>query len=287
MTDVIARSPLHPFPMASVQRSARRRSARLETEDDARPAKKQKLDDGGAPLKTPGRKHAANSKKSAACMSPEGTERIECDDALGADAMAAYTEDADGFQFARKKVTRKAPAKEKTAEAAQPASGEMSAQAGAQQTDTSNERPAQPAKKRKRRFSEAIREEGARPRRRSARLSGEKVQPVPPDDSKPTPATPQVGREGAVVRAEVTEPEGDEAGLRVEKRRVTTKIALPFADTPVITRNKEMRKNSGGHRRSSTGLRGRRASSLIESGTSNGMFFLGPFRLLAGMLHTI
>jgi len=49
------------------------------------------------------------------------------------------------------------------------------------------------------------------------------------------------------------------------------RIMLPFADTPVITRNKEMRKgNKDGHRRSSTGLRGRRASSLIDSGMSNG-----------------
>lgn len=51
-----------------------------------------------------------------------------------------------------------------------------------------------------------------------------------------------------------------------------TKIALPFADTPVIKRNKEMRENKGkkGERRSSLSLRGRRASSLIESGNSNG-----------------
>lgn len=59
--------------------------------------------------------------------------------------------------------------------------------------------------------------------------------------------------------------------IRVDKKRGTTLISLPFADTPVIKRNKEMRKGSGsGHRRSSTGLRGRRASSLIDSGTSNG-----------------
>lgn len=55
-----------------------------------------------------------------------------------------------------------------------------------------------------------------------------------------------------------------------------TKIALPMADTPVIRKNKEMRqekgkKASGGQRRSSLGMRGRRASSLIDSGVSNGM----------------
>jgi kinetochore protein Mis13/DSN1 len=59
--------------------------------------------------------------------------------------------------------------------------------------------------------------------------------------------------------------------IHVEKPRDGTKIALPFADTPVIRRNKEMRQQTKSkHRRSSTGLRGRRASSLIESGTSNG-----------------
>ncbi|KAI2618141.1 Mis12-Mtw1 protein family-domain-containing protein [Hypoxylon sp. NC1633] len=43
------------------------------------------------------------------------------------------------------------------------------------------------------------------------------------------------------------------------------KIALPFSDTPIINRNKEMRRKTGA-RRSSLGMRGRRASSLIENG---------------------
>jgi kinetochore protein Mis13/DSN1 len=46
------------------------------------------------------------------------------------------------------------------------------------------------------------------------------------------------------------------------------KIALPFSDTPIINRNKELRKKGGGQRRSSLGMRGRRASSLIENGHS-------------------
>lgn len=54
----------------------------------------------------------------------------------------------------------------------------------------------------------------------------------------------------------------------------TTKIALPFADTPIIKRNKEMRKASADtNRRSSSGMRGRRASSLIDEGRGNGEFF--------------
>ncbi|KAN0083260.1 Mis12-Mtw1 protein family domain containing protein [Elaphomyces granulatus] len=52
----------------------------------------------------------------------------------------------------------------------------------------------------------------------------------------------------------------------------TSKIALPFTDTPVIRRNKEMREGRGRtQRRSSLGMRGRRASSLIESGVSNAL----------------
>lgn len=45
----------------------------------------------------------------------------------------------------------------------------------------------------------------------------------------------------------------------------TSKISLPFSDTPIIDRNKNMRKKDT-KRRSSLGLRGRRASSLIDAG---------------------
>jgi kinetochore protein Mis13/DSN1 len=54
---------------------------------------------------------------------------------------------------------------------------------------------------------------------------------------------------------------------KVETVKESTKIALPFADTPVINRNKELRRKTG-NRRSSLGMRGRRASSLIENGHS-------------------
>jgi kinetochore protein Mis13/DSN1 len=46
----------------------------------------------------------------------------------------------------------------------------------------------------------------------------------------------------------------------------SAKITLPMSDTPIINRNKEMRKKGNGNRRSSLGTRGRRASSLIDSG---------------------
>ena len=58
-----------------------------------------------------------------------------------------------------------------------------------------------------------------------------------------------------------------------ERDHAATKIALPFADTPVIRRNKAMRadKSGKGERRSSLSLRGRRASSLIDAGNSNAL----------------
>lgn len=50
-------------------------------------------------------------------------------------------------------------------------------------------------------------------------------------------------------------------------RQAGEKIAIPFSDTPVMNRNKEMRrKGEATGRRSSLGMRGRRASSLIENG---------------------
>ncbi|KAJ9156411.1 Kinetochore protein mis13 [Pleurostoma richardsiae] len=53
---------------------------------------------------------------------------------------------------------------------------------------------------------------------------------------------------------------------RREESPSAQKIALPFSDTPIMNRNKEFRKKAGGSRRSSLGMRGRRASSLIENG---------------------
>ncbi|KAK2741121.1 hypothetical protein FQN57_005722 [Myotisia sp. PD_48] len=62
-------------------------------------------------------------------------------------------------------------------------------------------------------------------------------------------------------------------GTPVVEQSSSTKITLPFADTPVIQRNKEMRKEKArkGPRRSSLSLRGRRASLLIETGASNAL----------------
>ncbi|KAG0638844.1 Mis12-Mtw1 protein family-domain-containing protein [Tuber brumale] len=45
-----------------------------------------------------------------------------------------------------------------------------------------------------------------------------------------------------------------------------TKVVLPISDTPIIRRNQQLRQKGQGNRRSSVGMRGRRASSLMDNG---------------------
>jgi kinetochore protein Mis13/DSN1 len=74
-----------------------------------------------------------------------------------------------------------------------------------------------------------------------------------------------------------------EAQAAAAASKDTTKIQIPFADTPVINRNKQLRQqHKQGHRRSSVGLRGRRASSLIDSGSTGTASQISPVRRGAG-----
>ena len=57
---------------------------------------------------------------------------------------------------------------------------------------------------------------------------------------------------------------------RRAKKEGVAKVVIPLSDTPIIQRNRQFRKEATGEgsngRRSSLGLRGRRASSLIDNG---------------------
>lgn len=89
----------------------------------------------------------------------------------------------------------------------------------------------------------------------------EKPPPLPPTPPPAAPAAPP-------AKATPTPMEVDSVEDSTHsKASDTKKIALPFSDTPVINRNKDMRRKTGA-RRSSLGMRGRRASSLIDSGHS-------------------
>ncbi|KAL1875376.1 hypothetical protein Daus18300_003115 [Diaporthe australafricana] len=88
--------------------------------------------------------------------------------------------------------------------------------------------------------------------RKSARKGTRKEQAPPvEDDSQATP---------------------EQVDKSLEQDPNAQKIALPFSDTPINEKNILFRKKgaaaAGGGRRSSVGLRGKRASSLIESGHS-------------------
>ncbi|PVI01459.1 hypothetical protein DM02DRAFT_524946 [Periconia macrospinosa] len=257
MSAIIARSPLQSLPMATNRPTTRRRSVKNAFEEEDAPApKRMKTEINGAGKKTNG----------ATKKAPK----------------TAYDEDDDGFQFTRRTSRRTAKA--------QP------------QPEPIPEEPLKPMPtRRKRPVAAPPQPDQLVPerRRRSARLSGdqnhmqqvdgpeereEPAKPAPRRTKKttqaptekekkkqPTPAPEvQPGRKSTIMGAQT--PTHNE--LHVSKKRDggATKIMLPFADTPVINRNKEMRKASKeGHRRSSTGLRGRRASSLIDSGMSNAL----------------
>ncbi|KAI0170625.1 Mis12-Mtw1 protein family-domain-containing protein [Pestalotiopsis sp. NC0098] len=78
--------------------------------------------------------------------------------------------------------------------------------------------------------------------------------------------SPQLSPRPAVQTPEPVAEKAKSKG-KAAKAAESKTIALPFSDTPVMNRNKEMRRKTGG-RRSSLGMRGRRASSLIDNGHS-------------------
>ncbi|RYC54036.1 hypothetical protein CHU98_g12173 [Xylaria longipes] len=101
--------------------------------------------------------------------------------------------------------------------------------------------------------------------RHRTRSSIDKVDPVPTKATNGALRTRRVEEEREPETAST--PMDVDKVERTEEVSEARKIALPFSDTPIINRNKEMRKKTG-NRRSSVGMRGRRASSLINSGHS-------------------
>ena len=184
----------------------------------------------------------------------------------------AYDEEVNGFTFTRTRAKRAKP------EPVLPPTIEE---------DKPEERTEPQPTKRIRRKSPssptaAPHETEKPPRRRSARLSDEHENADPPllhvkkkrrdrnssEKQLSQTAEPPVEKEQSqTARAE--EPNQDQRPIEISFD--ATKIALPFADTPRIQRNKDMRKTQAA-RRSSLGLRGRRASSLIDAGKSTGNF---------------
>lgn len=185
--------------------------------------------------------------------------------------IAEYDEDIGGFQFSRAttKKLKSAPAVNNVAieepVANSPRRGRPPKSHTAQPAeDTTTEDVGASTKKTK-----ATR---GRPKRVSVELQAE----VPPSrqtrkrDEEPPFPIEKPAKKGRPAKAK---PAVDISLRSPEPQGASSKIALPVADTPVIRRNKEMREGRGGkgQRRNSLGMRGRRASSLIDSGASNGV----------------
>lgn len=102
--------------------------------------------------------------------------------------------------------------------------------------------------------------------RRSTRLSGEKLAQEDVEKPQTNGASRGHGRRAEPAAPAPRAVKDMELSPQFDTSVGSAKIALPMSDTPIINRNKEMRKKGQGNRRSSLGMRGRRASSLIESG---------------------
>lgn len=264
--------------MATNRPSTRRRSAKQAFDDDDAPAPKRvKADLNGT-----------GKKATATATATKKTTKV------------AYDENDDGFQFSRR-TTRKstkaqaAPLQESIPEEKVAKPTPKPKPTRRREVLPSSPEPAPvkaPARRKKSMAAVDPESSDTQNRRRSARISGDRnslemrpksVEPLLPKRTgrKAAPDPQKRQKQKQVTPAPEEHPTHAFAGAQTpthhdsngakERDPNAKRIMLPFADTPVITRNKEMRKgNKDGHRRSSTGLRGRRASSLIDSGMSNG-----------------
>lgn len=281
MTTLVARPPLQVLSMSAVQSTSRRHSARLQRKEDS---------------------HGANGAHDSSNQNAIITTAKAQTSTVSTKKRKNYEEEDDGFAFSRvvkkKKQPRQSTAAQPEPFSRLPASSEAdnTANQNTKYDDKTKGPPvvekdkdiSEPAPK-KRRTRMSFSTPGAKeqkPVRRSKRLSTEAQEQGSPStkelkDLRPAKVRkdktekhkPPAQREEAEVSTQ-NEKDATLAAAPSDESHSSTKIALPFADTPVISRNKAMRegKSGKGERRSSLGLRGRRASSLIDSGTSNGMY---------------
>jgi kinetochore protein Mis13/DSN1 len=292
---IVTRTPLHNLSMTGAQANGiKRKSLRHNNDhpdDDDRPVKKSKSTNTNTASRNASQNTLKKAKKCEFALS------IHSDARMLMRLRPAYDSEDDGFAFTR---LRPKKAKGKTPDVAPEPETTAGASATATQAQPAQQLPppadehasieaTQPPRKKPRKTLPASPE--PTPRRRSKRLSGNSpVHDQAPATSEPAiesrsqqrnPATPPPAptNDENVAPAADGSPAVDQGELTIHKKRGPAKIPLPFGETPVLRRNKEMRKLSAEKsRRSSSGMRGRRASSLIEAGSSRGMWILySPF----------
>jgi kinetochore protein Mis13/DSN1 len=179
----------------------------------------------------------------------------------------AYDEEDDGFVFTRaSKKTKVAPTEPEPAPAPEPAPKKTNKRKARDEEPVATVKK---AKGRKMSFSTPKADSdtlNVPKKRKGARSSTGKAQNGETSTNQSTlentdyDSIDMIGAPGA--------DEKNKSRPEVEVSKNSMVISLPFSDTPIINRNKELRKKGGGTRRSSLGLRGRRASSLIDNGHS-------------------
>ncbi|KAI4138564.1 MAG: hypothetical protein L6R39_006721 [Caloplaca ligustica] len=284
MTAYATRSPLqlvhNPHMMSQPRRSSRRLSARLGEQEDApvvngfAPGNEKAMNGQSSGSNAKQTRSAVNGASSSAAGS-KAKRRLDQD------------EDSDGFRFTR---TRAKKAKAEPPPSIPPIEEDKQAEIPPKPV---------PVKKTRKRTSgspatapaAAEKAEKSERRRRSPRNSGDLVAeepPVPPLEVKKKRKPKDDGSQGtrkSKKQDQATSPQRHDPAAAEPSRTQPLdrpldpiKVSLPFADTPIIRRNKEMRKGAeNGSRRSSLGMRGRRASSLIDSGKSDGKAVSVPY----------
>ncbi|KAH9826009.1 Mis12 component-domain-containing protein [Teratosphaeria destructans] len=257
------RSPLEPITMNGAG-TQKRRSARLSHEgaDDPEPPTKRS--------RTNGAETAQVSTKTA-----DGDPN-----AMGKrKPRKVYDKEVEGFSFKKKSKTKesKQPAVRHSDSLRDPSPTRDVAEAAPRpSTPEEDAAPKTAQKKSRRRFpTTPEREDTEKPIRRSKRLSNENAEPNqqsspfrPSHKKAKQDRSPSPGK----ARPVTVEKKRKRGANGLEEEEKTMRIPLPFQDTPVIRRNKDFRKSSAeGHRRSSSGMRGRRASSLIDEGRGNAL----------------
>lgn len=160
---------------------------------------------------------------------------------------------------------------------------DAAAESGTRRTGRRRASPQPPSPTMTRQVPDANDEESSSPR--ATRSSTRKRGLSPPSSPQIPSDEPLViekkrksggGSRSNKAQTRTEEDQGEQQEFQSPSERHASKVALPVADTPVMQRNKKMRQKKGKdqRRRSSLGMRGRRASSLIDSGASNGGCFM-------------
>ncbi|KIW42561.1 uncharacterized protein PV06_06100 [Exophiala oligosperma] len=311
MTALVARQPLQPLPMSATQRPSRRLSARVQDKDDAVTAasaqingnarmvgstsrtsrtqgarggneKKRKIDydeeDDGFMFRRV--KSKPEPKVTTEKRNEHASEEVEPQRKLTEEEPIQKSEEQPiHHQQPTKRANRLSfstpgPKEQTAVRRSKRLSGDKARHGG------SPSMSAHPKARRKSKETRAERPREEPPKELPAqrepqhsRQSPKRAQATASAETQPSAQNKEMGTGPSDIPSQIPSEHEDTIRSAPHEDHSATKISLPFADTPVIKRNKAMRegKSGKGERRSSLGLRGRRASSLIESGNSNAL----------------